>query len=47
MANPQYGMEPATMFYAGDDTYAKQIAANWHPICEEPIDAGTLPMSKF
>lgn len=48
MANPQYGMESATMFYAGDDTYAKQIAAKLaSDLGFEPIDAGTLAMSKF
>lgn len=48
MANPQYGMESATMFYAGDDSYAKQIAAKLaSDLGFEPIDAGTLAMSKF
>jgi predicted dinucleotide-binding enzyme len=48
MANPQYGTEPATMFYAGDDASAKQIAAQLAAeLGFEPIDAGTLAASKF
>ncbi len=48
MANPQYGTEAATMFYAGDDAPAKQIAARLATdLGFEPIDAGTLAMSKF
>ena len=31
MENPQYSNEVATMFYAGDDNEAKQIAAGWNP----------------
>lgn len=48
MANPQYGAETATMFYAGDDAPAKQIAAQLAiDLGFEPIDAGTIAMSKF
>jgi len=48
MANPQYGTEPATMFFAGNDADAKQIAAQLAAeLGFEPIDAGTLAASKF
>lgn len=48
MANPQYGTEAATMFYAGDDAQAKQIAAQLaSDLGFEPIDAGSLAVSKF
>lgn len=48
MANPQYGAEAATMFYAGDDANAKQIAAQLaSELGFEPIDAGSLQASKF
>ncbi len=48
MANPQYGTESATMFYAGDDASAKQIAAQLATeLGFEPVDAGTLAASKF
>jgi len=48
MANPQYGAEAATMFYAGDDATAKQIAAQLaSELGFEPIDAGSLQASKF
>lgn len=48
MENPQYGTETATMFYAGDDADAKQIAAQLTTgLGFETIDAGTLQASKF
>lgn len=48
MASPQYGAEPATMFYAGDNVNAKQIAAQLATeLGFEPIDAGTLAASRF
>lgn len=48
MANPKYGTEVATMFYAGNDVEAKQVAAQLAAdIGFEPIDAGTLAASKF
>jgi 8-hydroxy-5-deazaflavin:NADPH oxidoreductase len=48
MANPQYGTEPATMFYTGDAAAAKEIAAQLATeLGFEPIDAGTLAASKF
>lgn len=48
MANPKYGTEVATMFYAGNDVEAKQVAAQLATdIGFEPIDAGTLAASKF
>ena len=48
MANPQYGTEPAAMFYAGDDAEAKQIAADLARVIGfEPIDAGNLASAKF
>lgn len=47
MEDPQYGTEAATMFYAGDDLEAKQIAANLaSEIGFDPVDAGVLSMSK-
>lgn len=48
MEDPQYGTEAATMFYAGDDLEAKQIAANLaREIGFDPVDVGVLSMSKF
>jgi len=48
MANPLYGAETATMFYAGNDRDAKQIAAQLAiDLGFEAIDAGTLAASKF
>jgi 8-hydroxy-5-deazaflavin:NADPH oxidoreductase len=48
MANPQYGSESATMFYAGNDADAKQIAAQLAAeLGFEPVDAGTIAASKF
>ena len=48
MENPRYGNEVATMFYAGDDIEAKQIAAQLaREIGFEPVDVGTLSASKF
>jgi NADPH-dependent F420 reductase len=48
MAQPQYGHEAATMFYAGDDSEAKTVAAQL--ACEvgfEPIDAGGLAAAGY
>ena len=43
MASPRYGEQPATMFYAGDDAEAKQIAAQLaRDLGFEPVDAGPL-----
>ncbi|BAZ06180.1 hypothetical protein NIES3974_28370 [Calothrix sp. NIES-3974] len=48
MADPQYGAEVATMFYAGDDAGAKQIASQLvTELGFEAIDAGSLQASKF
>ena len=48
MENPQYGNEVATMFYAGDDIEAKQIAAGLaREIGFDPVDVGALSASKF
>jgi 8-hydroxy-5-deazaflavin:NADPH oxidoreductase len=48
MANPLYGSETATMFYAGNDRDAKQMAAQLAiDLGFEAIDAGTLAASKF
>ena len=48
MVNPQYGTETATLFYAGDDAEAKQIAADLARVIGfEPIDAGNLASAKF
>ncbi len=48
MENPRYGNEVATMFYAGDDLEAKQIAAGLaREIGFEPVDVGALSASKF
>jgi 8-hydroxy-5-deazaflavin:NADPH oxidoreductase len=48
MTDPQYGAEAATMFYAGDDVNAKQIAFQLaSELGFEPIDAGTLQAAKF
>lgn len=48
MENPRYGNEVATMFYAGDDIEAKQIAAQLaREIGFEPVDVGALWASKF
>ena len=43
MANPRYGDAGATMFYAGDDAGAKQVAAALAAALGfEPVDAGPL-----
>jgi predicted dinucleotide-binding enzyme len=48
MANPQYGAEAVTMFYAGDDAAAKAIAAQLTAdIGFEPVDVGPLANSKL
>lgn len=48
MENPQYGSEVATMFYAGDDVEAKQIAAGLaSDIGFAPVDTGALSTSRF
>jgi len=48
MANPQYGSEAVTMFYAGDDASAKraaeQLAAD---LGFDPLDVGPLSNSKY
>jgi predicted dinucleotide-binding enzyme len=48
MANPTYGSERATMFYAGDDRHAKQVA---HTLAEElgfeAMDAGPLRAARY
>lgn len=46
MADPHYGSETVTMFYAGNDDAAKMIASQLaSDIGFEPIDAGTLENS--
>lgn len=46
MANPQYGSEALTMFYAGDNADANAIAAQLATdIGFEPVDAGSLANS--
>lgn len=48
MADPHYGSEAATMFYAGDDAAAKQVAAQLAAdIGFDPIDAGALSASRY
>lgn len=48
MAQPQYGTEAATMFYAGDDAAAKAIASQLaREIGFEPIDAGGLASARY
>ncbi len=48
MEDPQYGDVAATMFYAGDDDEAKQIAAQLaSTIGFDPVDAGPLSAAKF
>lgn len=48
MAQPQYGNETASMFYAGDDAEAKAIAAQLaQEIGFEAIDAGGLSSSRY
>lgn len=48
MENPQFGTVTSTMFYAGDDVEAKQIAAQLATdIGFNPVDIGALATSKF
>lgn len=48
MHNPQFGSESATLFYAGDNAEAKQIAADLARVTGfEPIDVGNLASAKF
>lgn len=48
MANPKYGSEPATMFYAADNSSAKATAAQLaKDLGFDPVDAGPLANSKF
>ncbi|HEY9847093.1 MAG TPA: NADPH-dependent F420 reductase [Candidatus Caenarcaniphilales bacterium] len=48
MADPQYGTEVATMFYAGDDAQAKSVAAQLaKEVGFDPIDVGPLSNAKF
>jgi|SRR5579883_846444 len=48
MAQPQYGDETATMFYAGDDPEAKAVAAQLaREVGFEPIDAGGLSAAGY
>jgi len=43
MANPEYPLGPATMFYCGDDAGAKVVAAQLaSDLGFEPVDAGPL-----
>ena len=48
MENPLYGGEHITMFYCGDDTDAKQTAAELARTCGfDPIDAGPLANARL
>jgi predicted dinucleotide-binding enzyme len=48
MANPKYGREAVTMFYAGDDASANKAAAQLAAdLGFEPLDAGPLANSKY
>lgn len=48
MANPHYGDQTATMFYAGDDSEAKQIAARLATdLGFEAVDAGPLKNARL
>jgi hypothetical protein len=48
MANPQYGGEAATMFFAGDHAGAKRIAAQLaRDLGFDPVDAGTLANARL
>ena len=48
MANPKYGSEPVTMFYAADDSSAKVTASQLATdLGFDPVDAGPLANSKF
>jgi 8-hydroxy-5-deazaflavin:NADPH oxidoreductase len=48
MADPKYGSEAATMFYAGDDAGAKAAAAQLaREIGFDPVDAGPLANARL
>lgn len=48
MANPRFGNEAATMFYAGDDTAAKEAAARLaQDLGFDPVDAGPLANARY
>jgi predicted dinucleotide-binding enzyme len=48
MADPRYGAEAATMFYAGDDAGAKQTAARLaEDLGFDPVDAGPLANARY
>jgi hypothetical protein len=48
MASPRYGEQAATMFYAGDDAEANQIAAQLaRDLGFEPVDAGPLANARL
>lgn len=48
MANPRFGAEAATMFVAGDDPAAKQVAATLAAdLGFEPVDAGPLAQAEL
>lgn len=48
MASPVYGSTKTTMFYAGDDSEAKKIAAKLaSELGFEPVDAGALSAARF
>jgi 8-hydroxy-5-deazaflavin:NADPH oxidoreductase len=48
MANPLFGTERATMFFAGDDAAAKQTAARLAAdLGFDPVDAGALANARF
>jgi predicted dinucleotide-binding enzyme len=48
MVNPRYGETPITMFYAGDDPGAKDLAAQLaRDIGFEPVDAGPLSAARL
>lgn len=48
MANPKYGSDAVTMFYAGDDAAARKVAAQLATdLGFEPLDAGPLANSKY
>ena len=48
MANPEYPLGPATMFYCGDDPGAKVVAAQLaSDLGFEPVDAGPLANARL
>jgi predicted dinucleotide-binding enzyme len=48
MANPKYGSEPVTMFYAADDSSAKATAALLATdLGFDPVDVRPLANSEF